>query len=122
MGSSMMFQAIWLVSPVATLIALVMLLKFRRLTPAFPLLLIGLLTQFATGLGQIGFTMARMLGFEVFNSHEFISVFYQGMSMVGLAGKFCLLVGVVLVIRQLESRLSFLTQIVENQSPNEDRD
>jgi hypothetical protein len=121
MGSSMMFQAIWLVPPVATLVALVMLLKFRRLTPAFPLLLIGLLTQFATGLGQVGITVAIMLGFEVFSSYEFLSVFNQGINVVGLAGRICLLVGVVLVIRRLESRLSFLTDIVESQSPPGDR-
>ena len=91
------------------------------MTPEFPLILIGLAAQLATGVGHLGLSAARMLGFDV-NSQEFVGLFYQGTSLVGMVGRICLLVGIVLVTRQLESRLSFLADIVESRSPGGNRD
>ncbi len=121
MGPAIVFQVMALVSPAVTLVALLMLLRFRRVTPEFPLILIGLAAQLATGVGHLGLSVARMLGFDV-NSREFIELFYQGTSLVGMAGRICLLAGIVLVCRQLESRLSFLTEIVESQPHPENRE
>lgn len=115
MGFSVFAAVLWGISPIASVVVFLFLFRFRGLTPEFPLILIGLALEIATGAAQSGFSIARTMGFDLLGS-QYFGLFFQGTAMIGLAGRVSLLVGLVLVFRQLDSRLSFLTQIVESGS------
>lgn len=104
------------VSPIAITIALVLLVRFYRLAPTFPLVLIGLGLQLISGLCHVGFSLVSTFGSMPDMASETIQIFFQLTGVVGMAGQVCMLTGLVLVMSNLDSRMGFLTDIVESSS------
>ena len=110
---SMLVQVLW---PIISLVALGLLIRFYKLTPAFPLILVGLAIQCVSSGCSAAFFVAQMIGVDISDHVQSISMFFSAVGIIGLAGKICLVVGLVLVFSALNDRLQFLTDIVESRA------
>lgn len=107
----MLIQVVW---PIISLVALVLLVRFYKLSPAFPLILIGMAIQFFASSCSAAFFLAQTMGVEMDEFMGSIGMFFSAVGVIGLAGKICVVTGLVLVFSALNDRMSFLTDIVES--------
>ena len=108
---SMLIQVVW---PVVSLAGLLLLVRFHKLSPAFPLILIGLAVQCFSSSCSAAFFVMQFVGVDVGDHAASIGMFFSAVGVIGLCGKVCLVTGLVLVFSALNDRMSFLTDIVES--------
>lgn len=111
MSLTMLIQLVW---PMISLIALLALLRFHKLAPAFPLILIGLGVQCLSSSCSAAFFLAQTAGIDMADHMTAVPMFFTAVSVIGMAGRVCFLTGLVLVVHNLHSRIRFLTEIVES--------
>jgi hypothetical protein len=101
----------YFISPAISIVMLAILLRYRRLAPAMTLVLIGLALESMTGIAHWAVLSSSLFGndplsYQSVTSSQFIRVLYRGITLVGLAARVSLMLGLCLVIRYLNSRLN----------------